>query len=388
MQKGKWNGEQILPAEWVDLATSKHVSNGDNPDSDWAQGYGFQFWRCRHNVYRGDGMYSQFCVVMPDQNAVVAINSDCNNYQGILNVLFETLLPAMSGTDPLPENAEELAKLREVEKSLQPKEGESGSAVEERVVHSEALGRDVKYRVYFPNEYRTTSFPYPTLYLLHGLFGNETNWSDEKHGNMKAICDAYFAQNPSQKRIVVMPDGGDFWYVDSADDSLKYETFFFNELIPDVERHYRCKGDRESRAIAGLSMGGYGSAIYALRRPDMFESCYAMSPALLTEEGVKGMNEKAVDTFFGRRPDAKAFVENYKVNDPRQILAGVSDENKAKVRFMIDCGDDDGLVDVSYLFFQEARAKGVPCEFRVRDGGHTWPYWRDCLQGALEFIAK
>ena len=100
------------------------------------------------------------------------------------------------------------------------------------------------------------------------------------------------------------------------------------------------------------------------------------------------MNEKAVDTFFGRRPDAKAFVENYKVNDPRQILAGVSDENKAKVRFMIDCGDDDGLVDVSYLFFQEARAKGVPCEFRVRDGGHTWPYWRDCLQGALEFIAK
>ena len=388
LQRGKWNSEQILPAEWVDDATSKHVSNGDNPDSDWAQGYGYQFWRCRYNVYRGDGMYSQFCVVMPDQNAVVAINSDCNNYQGILNVLFDELLPAMKSAEPIREDADALARLHEVEKSLQPKEGESGSAVVEHVVRSEVLGRDVKYRVYFPNEYRTTSFPFPTLYLLHGLFGNETNWSAPDVGNMQQICDQYFAAHPEQKRIVVMPDGGDLWYYDSVDDSCKYETFFVTELIPDVQRRYRCKTTRESRAIAGLSMGGYGSVLYTLHRPELFSACYAMSPALMTREELASSPEKSLKTFFDRRPDFNPKEIFTLENDPHELVKNLSDENKKQTRFFIDCGDDDSLLFCSYQFFQEARQNGVSCELRVRDGGHTWEYWRTALPTALEFIAE
>lgn len=392
LQRGMWNGKQILPAEWIDNATSKHVSNGDNPNSDWAQGYGFQFWRCRHNVYRGDGMHSQFCIVMPDQNAVVAINSDCGNYQGIINVLFDKLLPAMSGTDALPENADALAKLREIEKSLQPKEGESGSAVDSLVVHSKALGRDVKYRVYYPNEYRTTSFPYPTLYLLHGLYGSEENWSNPKAGNMKAICDKYFAEHPTEKRIVVMPDGGNLWYRDSQDDSCKYETFFFNELIPDVERHYRCKKDASNRAIAGLSMGGYGSVLYALHRPDMFSACYAMSPALFTREDAANMKADMFGSFLSGRADYKEgderFTEYYDANDQHLLVTQVKKEDKKKVRFLIDCGDDDGLLKGAAKFFEEARENGVPCELRVRDGAHTWEYWRAALPMCLEFLAQ
>src|SRR3954471_6596596 len=95
LQKGRWNGKQLLPAEWVAMATSKQTSNGSNPKSDWNQGYGFQFWRCQHNAYRGDGAFGQYCLVMPDQDAVVAITSGVKDMQGVLNVIWEKLLPAM-----------------------------------------------------------------------------------------------------------------------------------------------------------------------------------------------------------------------------------------------------------------------------------------------------
>ena len=94
LQRGKWNGTQLLPAEWVALATSKQTSNGSNPTSDWNQGYGFQFWRCRHNAYRGDGAFGQYCVIIPEQDAVVATTSGIIDMQAALNVLWNKLLPA------------------------------------------------------------------------------------------------------------------------------------------------------------------------------------------------------------------------------------------------------------------------------------------------------
>lgn len=118
LQKGKWNGKQLLPPEWIDLASSKQTSNGSNPKSDWNQGYGFQFWRCRFNAYRGDGAFGQYCVVMPDQDAVVAITSGVKDMQAVLNVMWDKLLPAMK-TKALRANstaAQELsAKLAKLE---------------------------------------------------------------------------------------------------------------------------------------------------------------------------------------------------------------------------------------------------------------------------------
>ncbi|PQO47275.1 serine hydrolase domain-containing protein [Blastopirellula marina] len=111
LQKGKWNGKQILPAEWVAMATSKQVPNGDNPDSDWNQGYGFQFWRCRHNAFRGDGKDGQFCIVMPDQDAVVAITANTGNMQAELNVVWDKLLPALHD-EALPADEKGLAELK------------------------------------------------------------------------------------------------------------------------------------------------------------------------------------------------------------------------------------------------------------------------------------
>jgi CubicO group peptidase (beta-lactamase class C family) len=95
LQRGRWNGRQLLPESWVDAATARQVSNGSNPDSDWDQGYGFQFWRSRHGAYRGDGAFGQFCIVMPAQDAVVAITAGVRDMGAVQNLVWKHLLPAM-----------------------------------------------------------------------------------------------------------------------------------------------------------------------------------------------------------------------------------------------------------------------------------------------------
>ncbi|MCR6654462.1 MAG: serine hydrolase [Opitutus sp.] len=95
LQKGKWQGKPLVPATWVELATARHVSNGSNPESDWEQGYGFQFWRSRHGFYRGDGAFGQFCIVLEELDAVVAITSGTRDMGHVMNLVWEKLVPAM-----------------------------------------------------------------------------------------------------------------------------------------------------------------------------------------------------------------------------------------------------------------------------------------------------
>ena len=105
LQKGVWDGKQLLSEAWVEAATSNQTSNGSNPESDWDQGYGYQFWQCRHNAYRGDGAFGQYCLVMPEQDAVIAITSGSDDLQGILNVVWDHLLPAMEMAPLQPDEA-------------------------------------------------------------------------------------------------------------------------------------------------------------------------------------------------------------------------------------------------------------------------------------------
>lgn len=95
LQKGEWNGKQLLPREWVSAASARQTSNGSSPKSDWDQGYGYQFWRCRNGAYRGDGAFGQYCVVMPEEDAVLAITSGVKDMQKVLDVTWDYLLPAL-----------------------------------------------------------------------------------------------------------------------------------------------------------------------------------------------------------------------------------------------------------------------------------------------------
>ena len=99
IQEGKWNGNQLLSSDWIKMATSKQVSNGSDPDNDWSQGYGFQFWRSRFNTYRGDGAMGQFCLIIPEYNTIVAITSGTDNMGGIMEIVWDKLLPKMNSSE-------------------------------------------------------------------------------------------------------------------------------------------------------------------------------------------------------------------------------------------------------------------------------------------------
>lgn len=136
LQKGMWQGKQLLPEAWIKEATSSQISNSNGVQPDWIQGYGYQFWRCRHGAYRGDGVFGQYCIVMPEQDAVLAITSgiDVFEMQEPLNLVWEILLPAMH-PDPLPEAAATqdvlLKKLSSL--SLIPVQGQPASPIVSQV---------------------------------------------------------------------------------------------------------------------------------------------------------------------------------------------------------------------------------------------------------------
>ena len=129
LQKGEWNGKPLVPAAWVEAATARQTSNGSNPKSDWDQGYGYQFWRCRNGAYRGDGAFGQYCVVLPEQDAVIVITSGVKDMQAVLDLVWDELLPALKPS-ALAADDEARQKLEHRLKglTLRPQEGSAAPA--------------------------------------------------------------------------------------------------------------------------------------------------------------------------------------------------------------------------------------------------------------------
>jgi CubicO group peptidase (beta-lactamase class C family) len=147
LQHGRWNGKALLPAGWVAMATAKQTSNGSNPKSDWNQGYGFQFWRCRHNAWRGDGAFGQYCVVLPEQDAVVAITSGVKDMQAVLNVIWDKLLTALQ-PEALPANPAACQQLEDklARLEVRPAQGPATSSLAAKAVNRKFVfpGNDQK----------------------------------------------------------------------------------------------------------------------------------------------------------------------------------------------------------------------------------------------------
>ena len=134
LQKGRWRGKQLVPSQWIEEATVRQTANGSAPNSDWDQGYGYQFWRSRHNTYRGDGAFGQYCMIMPEYDAVVAITSGVRDMQAVMNLVWNKLLPAMK-PNRLPDNAADRRKLEAKLASLVVKAqpGESNSSLATKI---------------------------------------------------------------------------------------------------------------------------------------------------------------------------------------------------------------------------------------------------------------
>lgn len=133
LQLGNWNGKQLLPTSWIKMATSKQVSNGSNPNNDWTQGYGFQFWRSRHNSYRADGAMGQFCLIFPEHQTVVSITSGTNDMQTIMQLVWDIILPALKATSlPLDFAAYKTLKEKTVGLALKPVIGMTSSKAQKK----------------------------------------------------------------------------------------------------------------------------------------------------------------------------------------------------------------------------------------------------------------
>lgn len=262
-----------------------------------------------------------------------------------------------------------------------------GKVLESLTFESKIVPYTVKYSVYLPADYESSNRSYPVLYLLHGYSDDETGWI--QFGEANLIADRGVANGDFPPCIIVMPNGKVSWYVNSADGKDRWEDMFIEEFIPFIESNYRIRPKQEFRAIAGLSMGGYGSLNLAMHHPELFSSCVAMSAAVFTDEQVIGDQE--YDYYFGSiyGPKPQAGVsEHWKANNPLHLLDRVDAKALKQVRWYIDCGDDDFLSEGNAALHLKMREKGIPHEYRVRDGGHQWSYWRTGLFDGLKFISE
>jgi enterochelin esterase-like enzyme len=245
---------------------------------------------------------------------------------------------------------------------------------------SEILKVNRKYSIYLPKSYTTNpERKYPVLYLLHGIFDNNNGWI--QRGHLQDVANLLIDAGDAVEMIIVVPDAGTLWNGYFNMDGWNYEDFFFKEFIPHIEKTYRIIADKEHRAIAGLSMGGGGTTVYAQKHPEMFSSAYAMSALMGIEPG-GGIPPK------DKRGEElnRTVIENHCV----KFVAKADEATKQKlrtVRWFVDCGDDDFLFDVNIQFYQEMRKAQIPCQLRVRDGGHVWEYWHSALYIALPFVS-
>ena len=262
---------------------------------------------------------------------------------------------------------------------------QTGKVYDNLTMKSEILNMERKFAIYLPPDYETSQRDYPVLYLLHGSGDNQTGWV--QFGEILHIADKAILEGSATSMIVVMPDAdtGQRGYFNSISGDWRYEDFFFQELMPFIENEYRIRKDKRYRAVAGLSMGGGGAFVYALRHPELFSSACPLSASC----GPLSMED--MDRYKSREEMNNATDEEleayYKKHSVLDMVKNMPDEQKKAVRWFIDCGDDDFLYEGNSLVHIEMRKNNIPHEYRVRNGGHTWTYWRESLPVVLSFIS-
>jgi enterochelin esterase-like enzyme len=262
---------------------------------------------------------------------------------------------------------------------------QSGKVYDNLSMNSKILNGERKYAIYLPPDYESSRRSYPVLYLLHGAGDDQTGWV--QFGEVLHITDQAIRDGIATPMIIVMPDAktGRLGYFNSIKNDWRYEDFFFEEFMPHIEKTYRIKGEKRYRAVAGLSMGGGGSFMYALHHPELFSSACPLSAYVgpLSTEDAKNWLSRTNQT----ATDAE--IEAYfKKHNAINLVNDIKDENKKAVRWYIDCGDDDFLYEGNSLIHIAMKKKEIPHEFRIRDGGHTWTYWRTALPDVLRFVSE
>ncbi|HEY0384907.1 MAG TPA: alpha/beta hydrolase family protein [Pyrinomonadaceae bacterium] len=250
---------------------------------------------------------------------------------------------------------------------------------------SKLVGAALPYRVVVPPSYTSPAESqqrYPVLYLLHGFGGHYTDW----------LSKTKLLQYASRYRfIIVTPEGNDGWYTDSATvPADKYETYILEELMTDVQHRYRTVESREGRAIAGLSMGGYGALKFGVKHPELFSFAASLSGALgaavWTENDLRqfgtALPRSIMQTFGPAESQTRA------ANDLIKLLREFPAARLTSLPyFYLDCGTEDGLLSFSRALADLLRERKIPYEYRELPGQHNWAYWDSQVQEVLRVAA-
>lgn len=283
--------------------------------------------------------------------------------------------------------------------------------------HSEALGVDKHYFVYLPPSYDATRRRFPVVYYLNGVFGGEADWIT--HGHLVEVADSLVSDGKPEM-IIVTPDGDDGFYTnwhipaspaacadsilsEAPDDGCvvyaRYDDYIAHDLVRDVDRRFRTRADRAHRAIAGLSMGGYGAIALALRHPDLFAAAASHSGLLSPLADRSGATPPAyftsMDSLAARYSAYWAKIHGafgdslsgWRDEDPTH-LAAVAITNGAELPALyFDVGRSDPYVGESRAFAFELQRLGIPYEYHEWSGSHTWRYWSTHVPESLAWIA-
>lgn len=250
-------------------------------------------------------------------------------------------------------------------------------------VPSAVLGREMRASVYLPTGHGRGEQRFPVVFLLHGRGGNQNDWLDA--GRLAPLLDRLIDERAVPPLVVVMPAGEDGWYVDNPDPGGRglWATAFMDDLVPWIEQRFAGLGRRGGRAIAGLSMGGFGALRFAFSHPDSFVAAASLSGALFSPDEYPDSDPDRLQGAFGT-PFDRARME---ANNPWHLIPHLV-ASRERPAIWLAAGDDDGLAFEQNAARMHAalRRAGIKSELRIDQGGHDWEYWARAIEPALRFL--
>lgn len=237
------------------------------------------------------------------------------------------------------------------------------------------------YIALLPQDYFETDKIFPVFYLMHGLFGSFENWT--------TLTDLIEYAN-EYEFIIICPEGKNNWYLDNPHlEDYFYESYILDEIIPEVETRFRVNNERNSRAIGGLSMGGYGAFKFAFRKPELFCCAASMSGAF----DIPDFLENTENKWFELHPyiaDAFADIskEAIKYQDIFYLAENFPTEQiETLPYFYFDCGQQDSFISLIRDFSKLLEKRQIPHQFHEIPGGHNWEYWNKRIKIILKIIS-
>jgi enterochelin esterase-like enzyme len=263
--------------------------------------------------------------------------------------------------------------------------------IDQKTFQSKILHQSISYSVCLPGGYKINNEYYPVVYLLHGLDGDRNSWID--YFKIYNMIDSLRKTNTIHNFILVMPDAKNGYYINNYNKSFRYEDFFIDEFIPYIDSIYRTIPLKGCRVLAGISMGGFGAIILAVKHPKLFGSVIEMSGSIRTVKEFENLPQERYEQYFANVFGPKLSGEeritlHWKSNSPYYLIDSVSAENMKSINWYIDCGMDDYLLPANEAFHQLLMQYKIPHEFHIRPGNHNWEYWHESIVHGLMFLAE